>query len=166
MNSVSPGEAKYAHFNMLKFEASQKLSPGAYREFKWLFRTGGYTDNRGISFFDFFHFNNQSFPLLLYDHDDAFMIPRYYTLSTPEFFAEAHLKYTSPYLLMKYLPVFNRTLMRENLVFSYLGSRYSNSYTEIGYSVSEIFLIAELGVYAGFENLSYKFTGIKISFRF
>lgn len=166
MNSVSPGEAGYAHFNMLKFEASQKLSPGAYRELKWLFRTGGYTDNRGISFFDFFHFNNQSFPLLLYDHDDAFMIPRYYTLSTPEFFAEAHLKYTSPYLLMKYLPVLNRTLMRENLVFSYLGSRYSNSYTEIGYSMSEIFLIAELGVYAGFENLSYKFTGIKISFRF
>jgi len=166
VNSGSSAEGSRSHFNMLKFEASQKLNPGAYRELGWLFRTGGYTDNRGISFFDFFHFNSQSFPLLVYNHDDAFMIPRYYTLSTPEFFAEAHLKYTSPYLLVKYLPVLNKTLMRENLIFSYLGSRYNSSYTEVGYSMSEIFLLAELGIYAGFEDLRYKFTGIKISFRF
>jgi hypothetical protein len=166
INSDSFAGGSYSHFDMLKFEVSQKLDPGAFRELKWMIRTGGYTDNRGISFFDFFHFNTQTFPLLVYNHDDAFMVPRYYTLSTPEFFAEAHLKYTSPYLLVKYLPGLNRTLIRENLIFTYLGSRYNNSYTEIGYSLSEIFLLAELGVYVGFDDFRYRFTGIKISFRF
>lgn len=166
MNTDSFDSGSYSHFDMLRFEVSQKLDPGAFRELKWMIRTGGYTDNRGISFFDFFHFNTQTFPLLVYNHDDAFMVPRYYTLSTPEFFAEAHLKYTSPYLMVKYLPGLNRTLIRENLIFSYLGSRHNTSYTEIGYSLSEIFLLAELGVYVGFDDLKYRFTGIKISFRF
>lgn len=166
MNTDSNAGDSYAHFDMLRFEVSQKLDPGAFRELKWMIRTGGYTDNRGISFFDFFHFNNQTFPLLIYNQDDAFMVPRYYTLSTPEFFTEAHLKYTSPYLLFKYLPGLNRTLVRENLVFSFLGSRYKNCYTEIGYSLSEILLLAEVGVYVGFDDLIYKFTGIKISLRF
>jgi len=166
INSRASSGTRYDKFNLFRFEVSQKLNPGAFREFKWMIRSGGFTDNRGLSYFDFFHFNSQTFPFLIYNYDDAFMIPAYYSLSTPEFFAETHLKYTSPYLLLKYLPGLNRTLVRENLIFSYLGSRYHSSYTEIGYSLSEIFLIGELGVYLGFDDLKYRSTGLKFSIRF
>lgn len=158
--------AKYSHFNLFRLEVTQKLNTGAFREFKWMIRAGGYTDNRGIPFFDFFHFNSQTFPFLVYNYDDALMIPAYYSLSTPEFFTEGHIKYTSPYLLLKFLPGLNRTLVRENLIFSYLRSRYHPNYTEIGYSLSEIFLIGELGFYVGFDDLKYRAAAIKFSIRF
>jgi hypothetical protein len=123
-------------------------------------------DNRNLPFYDFFHFNAQSFPFLLNDYGDAFMIPSFYSLSTPEFFGEAHLKYTSPYILLKLLPGLSNTLIRENLYLSWLGSRFHPSYTEIGYSLSEIFLVGEIGVYAGFDDLKYRSTGIKLVFKF
>jgi hypothetical protein len=52
--------------------------------------------------------------------------------------------------------------MRENLSLSYLGSRYQTNYTEIGYSISEVFMFAELGIYIGFEDLKYRSFGAKL----
>ena len=94
------------------------------------------------------------------------MNPAYYSTSTPEAFGEVHLKYTTPYLLLKYLPGLSNTLIRENILMSYLGSRYHPNYTEIGYSLSEIFFLAEIGVYVGFEDLAYKSVGAKLILRF
>jgi hypothetical protein len=93
------------------------------------------------------------------------MLPAYYSLSTPEFYGEAHLKYTTPYLLLKLLPVLSNTLIRENLSLSYLGSRFHKNYTEIGYSLSEIFFLAEAGIYVGFEDIKYSSFGAKLVFR-
>ena len=103
--------------------------------------------------------------MLLNDYHYAFMLPAYYSLSTPEFYGEAHLKYATPYLFLKYLPGLSKTLMRENLGISCLGSRYRSFYTELGYSISEIFLVGELGIYAGFEDIRYNNLGIKIVLR-
>ncbi|MBK7712215.1 MAG: hypothetical protein IPJ37_15565 [Bacteroidales bacterium] len=87
-------------------------------------------------------------------------------MSTPEAFGEVHIKYTAPYLLLKLLPGLSNTLIRENLSLSYLGSRYHPSYTEAGYSLSEIFFLAEIGVYVGFENLAYRSVGAKLILKF
>jgi hypothetical protein len=89
------------------------------------------------------------------------MIPSFYSLSTPEFYAEGHLKYTTPYLFLKLLPGLSNTLMRENVSLSYLGRRYHTNYTEIGYSISEILFIGELGIYAGFDDLKYRSVGLR-----
>ena len=80
-------------------------------------RTGGFLDNRELTFYDFFHFNPQPIPLLINDYEDAFMNPAYYSTSTPEAFGEVHLKYTTPYLLLKFLPGFSNTLIRENITY-------------------------------------------------
>jgi hypothetical protein len=56
--------------------------------------------------------------------------------------------------------------MRENLSFSCLGSRFHRNYTEIGYSISEVLLLAEIGIYVGFEDVKYKSVGAKLVFKF
>jgi hypothetical protein len=152
--------------DMIKFEVSKSSSIGAFSNFRWKIRTAGYFDNRNLTFYDFFHFNSQPYPLLLNNYEDAFMLPSFYSMSTPEFYVEGHLKYTTPYLLLKLLPVLSNTLMRENISLSYFGSRFHTSYTEIGYSISEILFIGELGVYAGFENTKYRSIGLKAVLRF
>lgn len=148
--------------DMLKFEVSKKRNIGAFSSFKWRLRTAGYLDNRNLTFYDFFHINSQPLLFSLNNYEDAFIIPTFYSLSTPEFYVEGHVKYTTPYLLLKLLPVMSNTLMRENLSFSWLGSRYNPNYSEIGYSVSEILLIGEVGIYAGFDDLKYRRIRLKI----
>jgi hypothetical protein len=157
---------RYKHYDMLRFEVSKNSDVGAFSEFRWRVRTGGFLNNSDLTYFDFFHFNSQPVALLLDNYQDAFMLPSYYSLSTPELFGEAHVKYTTPYLLLKYLPGLSKTLMRENISLSYLGSRFQSSYTEVGYSISEILLLAEAGVYVGFENTRYKSFGVKLILRF
>jgi hypothetical protein len=65
-------------------------------------------------------------------------------------------------MVLKYLPGLSKTLMRENLSISYLGSRYRKNYTELGYSITELFFLGELGVYAGFNNLKFRTFGAKL----
>jgi hypothetical protein len=153
---------KYRHFDMIRFEVYKNHEIGGFSEFRWRVRAGGFFDNRSLTYYDFFHFNTQPLLVLLDDYQDAFRLPAYYSLSTPELFGEAHIKYTTPYLILKYIPGFSKTLMRENLSLSYLGSRFHPNYTEIGYSISEISFFGELGVWLGFENLRYKSIGVRL----
>ncbi|TAL67732.1 MAG: carboxypeptidase-like regulatory domain-containing protein [Bacteroidetes bacterium] len=166
INEFSEMTDKFKQYDMIRFEAFKSKETGAFSEFRWRVRAGGFLNNRSLTYFDFFHFNSQSTPLLLDNYQDAFMIPAFYSLSTPELFGEVHIKYTTPYLLLKLLPVLSNTLMRENLSVSYLGSRYHRNYTEIGYSISEVLLLGEIGVYVGFEDIKYKSVGAKLILRF
>jgi hypothetical protein len=156
----------YKHFDMIKLEASRQEEIGAFTEYRWRIRTGGFINNKDVPYYDFFHFNAQPLPFLLDNYQDAFMLPAFYSLSTPEFYGEAHFKYTTPYLLIKYLPGLTKTLIRENLSISYLGSRFHSNYTEIGYSLSEVFLLGEIGVYIGFDDLKYRSIGGKLVLKF
>jgi hypothetical protein len=166
LNDFSEIAAGIRHFDMIRFEVSRSTTIGAFSNLKWRVRTAGFVDNRNLTFYDFFHINSQPLPIMLNNYEDAFMIPSFYSLSTPEFYAEAHLKYTSPYLLLKLLPGLSNTLMRENVSFSYLGSRYHTNYTEFGYSISEILFIGELGVYIGFDDLKYRSVGLRAILKF
>ncbi len=166
INEFTDMTDKIKQYDMFRFEASKTRNTGAFSEFSWRLRAGGFLDNRTLPYYDFFHFNSQPIIYLLDNYQDAFMLPAYYSLSTPELFGELHVKYTTPYLLVKLLPGLSNTLMRENLSFSYLGSRYHKNYTEFGYSISEIFLVAEVGVWVGFEDIKYKSVGAKLIFPF
>ena len=165
LNKFSESSGNVSQFDMIKFEANRSSNIGAFSEFRWRIRSGGFFDNRSLTFFDFSHFNSQPVPFLFDDYQDAFMLPAYYSMSTPEFYGEAHLKYTTSYLLLKLLPLLSNTLMRENLSLSYLGSRFHKNYTEVGYSISEFLLVGEIGVYIGFEDLKYKSIGGKLILR-
>ena len=166
MNDFGQSAEKIDQYDMIRAEAFKSHEIGAFSTFRWRVRAGGFLDNRDLTFYDFFHFNPQPISLLINDYEDAFMNPAYYSTSTPEAFGEVHLKYTTPYLLLKFLPGLSNTLLRENILMSYLGSRYHPNYTEIGYSLSEIFFLAEIGVYVGFEDIAYKSVGAKLIIRF
>jgi hypothetical protein len=166
INQFTGLEKDLYNYDFVRFEAFKRKNIGAMSEFRWRYRAGAFLNSDGANFIDFFHFNPQPFPVLLNDYEDAFMLPKYYSTSTHEYFSELHAKYTTPYLLVKLIPGLSKTLMRENLSLGFLWSRYQKAYTEIGYSLSEFLLIGEVGVYVGFENLKYSSVGGKIVLRF
>ena len=165
INEFAEFAESWRHFDMIRFETSKHHDLGAFSELDWRVRAGGFINSRNLTFYDFFHYNTQPLPVLINDYQDAFRLPAYYSQSSPELFGEVHLKYTTPYLLLKYLPGLSKTLMRENLSLSWLGSGFHHSYTEIGYSITELLLVGELGVYAGFENLKYNNAGVRLILR-
>ncbi len=81
-------------------------------------------------------------------------------------YGEVHLKYTNPYLLLKLLPGISNTLMKENISFSWLASRNHQYYSEIGYSISQFLLLAEIGIYVGFDDFKYKSVSARLILNF
>jgi hypothetical protein len=165
INMIKDRSDSYNQYDMFRFEVSQDKDLAAFGELRWKIRSGTFISNRDLLYYDFFHFNEQPFPILIDDYDDAFVLPAYYSLSTPEFFGEAHLKYTSPYIILKLLPGLSNTLIRENLIFSFLGRGSQKPYTEFGYSLSEIFLLGEAGIYAGFDGFKSSGFGVRFVIR-
>jgi hypothetical protein len=154
------------HYDLIRLEVSKTRDVGAFGEFRWRYRAGGFFNNKNVPYYDFFHFSSQPLILAFNDFEDAFRLPQFYSLCTPEIFSEFHTKYTTPYLLLKLLPVLSNTLMRENVSLSFLWSRYHMAYTEIGYSISEFLFLGEIGVYVGFDNLNFKSVGAKVVLKF
>jgi hypothetical protein len=98
--------------------------------------------------------------------NNGFMLLDDYRHSTDDKFIEAHVKYTTPYLLLKYLPFLSNRLWLENLYGNYLTQPAFKNYTEIGYGISEIFFMGSFGVFAGFEGAEYSRWGFRVAIQF
>jgi hypothetical protein len=154
-----------SHFDMLMVEINRVDRFGAMNEFRWKIRGGGFINSHSLLLQDMYFFNTQQSPVLLNNYDDAFYLRPYYSVSSPTYFAEGHMRYTSPTLLVKRLPVLSRTLVRENIGLSALWTPQNGFYYEAGYSLSEIFFMAELGIYAGFDGLSFESVALRLILR-
>jgi len=155
-----------ALYGKIMASVSNDKDTGPMAEFAWKVRTGVIFSNDSIAFQDFFHFNTQPAPVLLNNYSDAFYLPGFYNFATDKWFVEGHIKYTTPYLLIKLLPGISKTLMRENLYAGYLLTGQTSHYLELGYGLSEIFFLGEIGVFTGFEDFRYRATGVRFILRF
>jgi len=159
------GETHSGHFDMLMAEIFRSKNFGSLNEFRWRIRGGGFFNSQNLKLQDMYYFNTQPSPVLLNKYEDAFYLRPYYSLSAPGQFAEGHIRYTSPTLLLKRLPGLSRTLARENIGLSALWTPDLGFYYEAGYTISEIFLMAELGIYAGFSDTSFESVGLRLTLR-
>lgn len=156
----------YSPYTSLEFSASKRKDTGPFAEFYWKARAGLLISSDSVPFRDRFHFNTQASPVLFNNYSDAFYLPVWYSMATDSWFAEGHVKYTVPYLALKFLPGLSNTLMRENLHARFLVNGNNIRYFEAGYSVSEIFLLGEAGLFAGFNGFRFTSAGVRIIFRF
>ena len=72
--------------------------------------------------------------------------------------------YTTPFLALKYLPLFSSTYCRENLSAYALYTPSQQFYYELEYAVSEILFFATLGIFVGFENEKLQAVGISLKY--
>lgn len=152
-------------FDMLSCEINRTSRFGAMNEFRWRIRAGGFINGENVRLQDMHFFNTQSSPVLLNSYEDAFYLKPCYSVSTRKAFAEGHIRYTTPTLLLKRLPVLSRTLIRENIGLSVLWTPEAGYYYETGYSLSEVFLVGTAGVYAGFTGTSFESAGFRVILR-
>ena len=141
---------------------SQKKEWGVFNAFNWQAGAGYYLRSKQMHFSRFSHFNTSEIPINFKQWDNAFVLLDDYRYSTNEWYAQAHVSYTSPYLLLKFLPVLSKRLWTEKLYAGYLTQPDYKSYTEVGYSISQIFFVGSAGVFAGFEDGRYARWGFRV----
>jgi hypothetical protein len=127
--------------------------------------SGWFPNNNRIHFSDFSHAQTQTSPILLKEYRHSFYLPGYYTLSTSDKFIKAYLSVKAPYLALKHLPILSNTLWREMVWCSYYTSPVTHNYAEVGYTLLEVLLSANIGIYAGFDNGKFNTAGINFSSR-
>lgn len=126
---------------------------------------GWFPNNHYIHFSDFSHAQTQTSPILLREYRHAFFLPGYYSLSTADKYMEAHLSLRAPYIALKYLPGLSNTLWREMVWCSYYSSPQIRNYFEIGYTLLEVLMSANIGTHVGFEEGKITNVGINLAFR-
>lgn len=129
------------------------------------FHGGWFPNNDRIHFSDFSHAQTQTSPVLLKEYRHSFYLPGYYSLSTSDKFMKANLSVKAPYIALKYLPILSNTLWREMVWCSYYTSPVTHNYVEVGYTLLEVLLSANIGVYAGFDDGKFNTIGLNLAFR-
>ncbi|MCU4177621.1 DUF5686 family protein [Carboxylicivirga sp. N1Y90] len=153
-------------YELINADIKQSKEWGIFNEFNWQVGGGYFTRNKQMHFSRFQHFNTNEIPLSFKEWSNTFNLLEDYSYSTNEWYAKAHVSYTSPYLLLKFLPWVSNRLWNENLYASYLTQPNFKNYTEVGYGISQIFLMGSVGTFVGFENGKYRSWGFKVSLNF
>ncbi len=155
-----------AAFDFVETSISQYHDLGIFSNLSWNVSVGTFLSKENVHFADFKHFNTKEILVLLDRPSNAFMLLEYYKYSTTEWFAEAHIKYNTPFLIIKLLPFFSERLWQETLYGSYLCLPNFKNYIELGYGLSDVYLLADVGVFVGFENWRYGRWGVQVSLNF
>ena len=132
-------------------------------QFIWDVNAGIFLIDKQIHFSSFKHFNTTKIPLMTKDFSDGFFLIDSYGISTNRWFIRANGTYETPYMLVKYLPFLSNKLWNENLHAGYLHTPDFPHYIQVGYSISRIFMLGNIGVFAGFSDWQYKHWGVRVA---
>ncbi len=151
-----------ADFDYMEVGARQSRSWGMGHNFSWNITAGQFLSTKMLYLSDYRFFNNQPLPVVIGNMHNSFFLPDAYENYTRKGFVEGHVKFTTPYLLLKYLPFLSNKIWMENLHLNYLYTPQLGHYWETGYSISQIYAVGEVGVYAGFNGTKFSSVGWKV----
>jgi hypothetical protein len=153
-----------ANYDLLEANVQHSINLGVMRSFRYNITAGWFPNTAVMHFSDLKHFNTKPFYYSSSAFSSGFRLAPVYSMSEMNRYLTVDARYSAPFLLLKYLPLLDRSMILENLYLSFIGTSKIPAYTEIGYGLSNIFLQGELGVYVGFNRFEYHSVGVKIGF--
>ncbi|MDP2237659.1 MAG: DUF5686 and carboxypeptidase regulatory-like domain-containing protein [Bacteroidales bacterium] len=133
-----------------------------YGRIDYTVSAGSFLNTSNIYFADYKHFSNNPLWINSGKKLSMFRTLHFYDRSTKADYFQAHLNYEHSRILIKRLPFLGNSLMRENLFVNNLITKDSKPYLEIGYGVSQIFLMFNIEVVTGFEGGKHNYTGFRL----
>ena len=153
-------------FSLVEGGIDQTLEVGLLSDLDWSVSAGHFFRRRSIHFSDYKQFKAYPLYIDMAGLDDALFLLDYYEAATAEYWIDARATLTSSYLLLKFLPWLSERLWKESIGMAYLYTPGINHYLQAGYSLNEIFFLADLGVYVAVQDWSFKGAGVRLNFRF
>jgi hypothetical protein len=123
---------------------------------------GWFLNNDYTGFADFRHFMGNRLPLVTSSPVGSYRLLDYYTYSTNAHYLAAHVHYQFRKLLFTRIPKVWLMGIKENLFVNYLGAPTSGHYTELGYSVDNIFRIFRAEAVMAIQDGRYYDWGIRV----
>lgn len=149
-------------FDRLEATIDQKKTFRKLGTFYYKLTGGSFLNSSKMYFADYKHVATNSPFLIGTNEGSIFRLLDYYEYSTDQSYFEAHARLSNDRIILKRLPILNKTLMTETIYFNYLSSTGRKPYYEFGYGLNQIFLMFNVEVFAGFKGSSHEYTGIKI----
>lgn len=156
----------WSDFGRIEAGIDQALEVGLLSELDWSLSGGYYFRRASIHFSDFKHFKTYPLYIDMAGLDDALFLLDYYDAATARHWIDARATLTSSYLVLKFLPWFSERLWKESIGVAYLYTPGINHYLQAGYSLNEIFFMADVGVYVAVQDRAFKGAGVRLNFRF
>lgn len=157
---ISTG-AGSASFDRLEVAINQLIKLNMFNNIYYTVNAGKFLSSERLYFPDFKHFNTSELFITESSLNLNFSLLDNYTYSSDEQWLQAHLNYTTSYLLIKHLPFLQNYLFDEALHARTLWIPGKN-HTEFGYSAG-LFNVVRVGVFVGLEKGKYDATGFTIS---
>jgi len=154
------------NFDHLEFSINQGIGIRRLGAFRYKLTAGTFLNSSDLYFADFKHFGTNTPFIMGTLERNTFRLFDFYEYSTYDSYFEGHINIENDRMLLKRLPILNKTLMREAIYFNYLSTEGNSPYFEVGYGLNQIFLMFNVEVFAGFKGSQHEYTGIKIGIPF
>jgi hypothetical protein len=153
-----------SNFDYLELNITQNINLKSLKHFKYSVTAGFFPNTKNIHFNQFKHFQTNNFWVTFNTFCEAFNTMPNYKYSTNEWFVSGYIKYETLYLLLKFIPGLNKTFITENIHLSFLSNPLTKSYLEIGYSLSKIFFVGNIGFFVGFDEFKSFNWSVRVGF--
>ncbi len=154
--------SSYSHINGT---IEQKREWGIFNSFNWKIDAGIFINADDIHFTQWKHFGGNDAPVDISDGNRSFVAAKPYQLSVNSRYVSVSASYGSPLLVLKYLPGLSNTLWSEDLTVNHVSTP-NICYTEAGYGLSRIFMVARAGVFTYFNKAKYEGVVFRIAVGF
>jgi hypothetical protein len=158
--SLLGGETNY---QFIRASVFQNLNLGNSVNLEYVVSAGVFPGRKPVYFSEFNHFAAQPLTVGVKGFLNTFQLLDYYRYSTNDRFVEGHVGYSTPYLLLKRLPLIRDRVWTEKAMINYLYTPVLGHYTEVGYAIgNELY---NIGVFGSFRGLNGDRVGVKVSLR-
>ncbi|WP_243739706.1 DUF5686 and carboxypeptidase regulatory-like domain-containing protein [Algoriphagus boseongensis] len=151
--------ANASDFDLIELGIEHDWSFGVSGKFDFKVNAGTFLNNRNVYFPDFKHFGGNRTIFSNFGPASNYRLMDYYQYSTSTSFVSGIAHYQFRKFLFTQLPMLRFSGLRENIFVNYLKTENSPHYTEIGYSLDNLFRFFRVEFGVAFENGNYLRTG-------
>lgn len=141
-----------ADFDQLETSLKHDFSFGVSGKLEFNVTAGTFLNNRQVFFQDYKHFGGNRTLFSSMGAASNYRVMDYYRYSTSGSYVSSIAHYQFRKFIFTQLPMLRFSGVRENIFVNYLKTQHSPHYTEIGYSLDNLFRIFRVELAAGFEN--------------
>lgn len=152
-----------ADFTRLQASYQHRFNVGRRGEVDLLVRGGSFLNRNNVDFPEFRHFATTEILFTNPDPIANYRLLPYYQESTNEDYAEVYAHYQFRKFLLTQIYSLHLKGLKEDVFVNYLYTPTSENYTELGYSLDNIFRFLRVEFVTSFRDFAYDDFGIRVS---
>lgn len=157
--AVGDSDVKYS---LLDLGVKQSFKIGAKGRLSYNINGGMFLNSAKMSFVDYRHFMGNRISIQTTNPVERYRLLDYYQSSTADHYLSSFVHYDFRKLFLTRLPFIQKKGLKEALFVNYLGTNTSENYTEVGYTINNIYRFFRVEGVVAFRNGKYYDWGVRL----